>query len=167
MTTKAYTSSYLEILQNTFYKECGLNLIDLKLALEANKYSACSFSLNSTRILYRESNITPKKLGQFVAIWKRDESGVTQPYDIQDAFDFMIILAKEEKHIGQFVFPKAVLASKGIISQNNKSGKRGIRVYPPWCKPTSKQAEKTQAWQLEYFIELEQKIEFKKLLGEL
>lgn len=30
-----------------------------------------------------------------------------------------------------------------------------IRVYPSWDKPTSNQAIKTQKWQLEYFIELD------------
>ncbi|MFQ6421766.1 MULTISPECIES: MepB family protein [unclassified Bacillus (in: firmicutes)] len=33
-------------------------------------------------------------------------------------------------------------------------GKRAIRVYPPWDKTTSRQAQKTQAWQLEYFLEI-------------
>lgn len=43
-----------------------------------------------------------------------------------------------------------------------------IRVYPSWDKPVSKQAIKTQSWQLEYFIELSQDIpnhEFMRLFG--
>jgi hypothetical protein len=54
--------------------------------------------------------------------------------------------------LGQFIFPKTVLANKGIISKNGISGKRGIRVYPPWDVPNNKQAEKTQRWQLNYFL---------------
>jgi hypothetical protein len=30
----------------------------------------------------------------------------------------------------------------------------GIRVYPIWDKPTSKQALKTQLWQLSYFVNM-------------
>jgi hypothetical protein len=37
---------------------------------------------------------------------------------------------------------------------NCKGGKRAIRVYPPWDKAESRQAEKTQKWQLEYFVEI-------------
>ncbi|MNT01813.1 MepB protein [compost metagenome] len=30
--------------------------------------------------------------------------------------------------------------------------KEGIRVYPPWDTTNSKQAQKTQNWQLAYFL---------------
>ncbi|HQE35321.1 MAG TPA: MepB family protein, partial [Flavobacterium alvei] len=49
---------------------------------------------------------------------------------------------------------KKVLVEKGIITQNGKSGKRGIRVYPPWDIPQNKQAEKTQNWQINYFLNI-------------
>ena len=35
-----------------------------------------------------------------------------------------------------------------------KEGKRGFRVYPNWVKPENKQAEKTQNWQQDYFVEV-------------
>ncbi|WP_416346213.1 MepB family protein [Chryseobacterium salipaludis] len=28
-------------------------------------------------------------------------------------------------------------------------------MYPPWDQPASKQAEKTQRWQISYFVEIE------------
>jgi TonB-dependent SusC/RagA subfamily outer membrane receptor len=57
-----------------------------------------------------------------------------------------------DNNFGQFIFPKSVLADKGIITRKGKEGKRGIRVYPPWDKTTNKQAEKTQTWQTKYFL---------------
>ena len=45
-----------------------------------------------------------------------------------------------------------MLADNGIITQNGKEGKRGIRVYPPWDIVTNKQAMKTQNWQTKYFL---------------
>ena len=39
---------------------------------------------------------------------------------------------------------------------NGKGGKRAIRVYPPWVKPVSKEAVRTQQWQLRYFLSIEQ-----------
>ncbi|MGL4629999.1 MAG: MepB family protein [Leadbetterella sp.] len=102
----------------------------------------------------RVSKITPTKTGQFVTIWKRNEEGITEPFDGKDDIDFVIIVSKRDDTIGQFIFLKSVLLEKGIFSLNGKGGKRGIRVYPPWDKVESKQAEKTQAWQKKYFVEI-------------
>ena len=115
-------------------------------------YGACSFDLGGHKIEYRVSKITPTKTGQFVTIWKRNQEGITAPFDISDDIDFIVITAKGEDKIGQFVFSKTILAEKGIISQNGKDGKRGIRVYPPWDTATNKQAEKTQSWQTKHFL---------------
>ena len=82
-----------------------------------------------------------------MTIWKRNNHGITIPFDISDDLDFIIIGAKRENDLGQFIFPKSILAEKGIISTDNKEGKRGIRIYPPWDDVTNKQAEKTQIWQ--------------------
>ena len=60
---------------------------------------------------------------------------------------------KFEDKLGQFIFPKELLAKNKIITHNGSDGKRGIRVYPPWDITSSKQAEKTQTWQLNYFIQ--------------
>lgn len=119
---------------------------------ESQEYEACSFKLNGKKVEFRSSKITPTKTGQFVTIWKRNKEGITEPFDISDDFDFMIICSKTEEKIGQFIFPKSVLREKGVISQNSKGGKRGIRVYPPWDEAENKQAEKTQSWQLRYFV---------------
>ena len=49
---------------------------------------------------------------------------------------------------------------KSILSKPGKEGKRGFRVYPDWDKVENKQAEKTQKWQLEFFLELSSKTTF-------
>jgi len=137
------------------YDNCGFEFTSLLFNTESLAYQACSFELNKKKIQYRLSKITPKKTGQFVAIWKRNKDGITQPFDISDDVDFMIIAAKRENDFGQFIFPKSILAEKGIISGNNKEGKRGIRIYPPWDHVTNKEAEKTQIWQTKYFIKID------------
>lgn len=71
---------------------------------------------------------------------------------MSDELDFIIIAVKRENDFGQFIFPKRILAEKGIITRDNKEGKRGIRIYPPWDNVTNKQAEKTQIWQTKYFF---------------
>jgi hypothetical protein len=142
----------LRIAKELVYDNCGFDLTDPKLNFEGVEYGACSFGLNGKRIQHRVSKITPTKTGQFVTVWKRNKDGITEPFDISDDIDFLIITSRSGDNFGQFIFPKPVLADKGIITQAGKNGKRGIRVYPPWDIATNKQAEKTQSWQTKYFI---------------
>ena len=136
------------------YDKCNFEFSNLEIDSESLEYQACSFKINAFQIIHRFSKITPTKIGQFVTIWKRNDKGITAPFDVSDYFDFIVITSKFDKNMGQFVFPKSVLLEKGIISNNNTSGKRGIRVYPPWDIPTSKQAEKTQNWQIKHFFSI-------------
>lgn len=124
----------------------------LKIEQEGKEYQACNFQLNNYSIICRTAKVTPKKAGQFVTFWKRDAEGITTPFDENDTFDFYVINVKDTYGMGQFVIPKAVLMEKGIISTSKKEGKRGFRVYPSWIKVSSKQAIKTQKWQLNYFM---------------
>lgn len=137
------------------YDVCNFEFSNLVMDSESQEYQACVCKLNTFEVVHRFSKITPTKTGQFVTIWKRNDKGITAPFDVVDTFDFIVITSKCEEKLGQFVFPKSVLLEKGIISNNNASGKRGIRVYPPWDIPSSKQAIKTQNWQIPYFYLIE------------
>lgn len=142
----------LKVAKELVYDKCGFDLTSPKVNTESVEYSACSFELNEKKIQHRVSKITPTKTGQFVTIWKRNKDGITEPFDISDHIDFIIITARCGENLGQFIFPKSVLADKGIITKTGKVGKRGIRVYPPWSLAANKQAEKTQRWQAAYFL---------------
>jgi len=152
MTTENLLCSELKVVKELIYDKCSFGLTNLKLNSESVEYCACSFELNRKTIEHRVSKITPTKTGQFVTIWKRNKNGVTEPFDILDDIDFVVITSKSDNNIGQFIFPKQVLADKGIISKDGKGGKRGIRVYPSWDITTNRQAEKTQSWQTKYFL---------------
>ena len=123
--------------------------------LESAEYGACTFTLNDLHILFRTAKITPTKTGQFVTVWKRINKGPIQPFESSDPIDFFIISVRKDDDFGLFIFPKSVLVDKKIVS-DKKEGKRAIRVYPPWDITTSKQAQKTQKWQLDYFLEIPQ-----------
>lgn len=154
MTTVNSFHDDLKIAKEMVYDQCCFEITNPKLNTESIEYGACSFELDSKKIQHRVSKITPTKNGQFVTLWKRNNNAITEPFDCSDEIDFIIITARSSDNLGQFIFPKSVLADKGIITQNGKSGKRGIRVYPPWDNPKSKQAEKTQSWQINYFLTL-------------
>lgn len=134
------------------YDKCNFHFSNHVINTEGSAYHACSFELNGKKVQYRCANITPKKEGQFVAIWKRNKAGITEPFDMTDNIDYLIITVRNNEQLGQFIFSKIILADKGIITQSGKEGKRGIRVYPPWDITQNKQAEKTQRWQSMYFL---------------
>ena len=119
---------------------------------ESKDYNAAQFTVNNQRILFRSAKITPKKIGQFVTLWKRINNGPIQPFDAADPFDFIVIEINSDMKKGHFIFSKAILCEKAIFSKNNKGGKRAMRVYAPWDKTDNPQAKKTQAWQIKYFI---------------
>lgn len=153
LTVKAIHDDFY-VAKSLLYDKCGFALTVPTAENESSEYGACHFKLNGNEIQFRVSKITPAKTGQFVTIWKRDEHGITQPFNETDKFAFIIICSRNNEKFGQFIFPKAVLVEKGIITAMGKEGKRGIRVYPPWDKPTNKQAEKTQSWQTSYFLQI-------------
>jgi len=145
------------------YDKLSLNIFNVNNELEGTEYDACQFELNGMKMISRSSKITPKKVGQFVTFWKRNQNGETEPYSANDLFDFYIINAKFGDRFGQFVFPKSELMNKGFITTDKKDGKRGFRVYPVWDKTLNKQAEKTQEWQLNYFYEIDKMTDLKKV----
>ena len=150
-------------IKNKIYDKCSFIISDLKVNPESKEYGGCQFSLNGKIIIYRSSKITPKKAGQFVTFWKRNDKGITEPFFETDAVDYYVINSEIENCLGQFVFPKSILIEKNIISTSKKEGKRGFRVYAPWDKTESKQAIATQKWQSNYFFLIEVSTNLKKV----
>lgn len=136
------------------YQSLGLEISEQRTETESKEYNACRFQVDGHQIIYRNAKITPKKLGQFVTFWKRNVKGITEPFHENDSFDFYIVNIQKEDKMGQFIFPKRILIEKGIVSTKVTVGKRGFRVYPVWDPANSKQALKTQKWQLEFFYEI-------------
>lgn len=143
----------LLLIQTHVFDVCDYKYTQPLIETESAEYNACQFELNNLFVRFRVSKITPTKVGQFVTLWKRNGNGPIQPFDSTDSLDLVIISSRNENHFGQFIFPKAVLCEQGIISHNGKEGKRAIRVYPPWDNAINKQAQRTQKWQLNYFID--------------
>ncbi len=120
---------------------------------EASDYFGYNFEINDLLFKYRKAKITPKKIGQFVTLWKRNTLKQTEPFDESDPFDFYLIVTEEMEKYGFFLFPKNILVKRQILSTTEKEGKRGFRVYPAWTKAENKQAIKTQMWQTSYFFD--------------
>jgi hypothetical protein len=141
-------------INDKLFEPNGIQVSNLELDPKSAEYAACSFCLNEYAILFRSAKITPTKNGQFVTLLKRNSEGITAPFYIIDDIDFAIICTRTPTHFGAFIFPKFILHQKGILADDEKDGKRGFRVYPPWDIVENKQAKQTQEWQLKYFLEM-------------
>ena len=154
MTKKYEIPSDLLIAKKIIYDPCHFTCSELIMETESAEYGAYTFELNGLVIRFRIAKTTPTKTGQFVTLWKRIGNGPIQPYDLSDSVDFFVISTRKDSHFGQFVFPKSALCQHNIVSIKGQGGKRAIRVYPPWDNALNKQAQKTQAWQMNYFLEI-------------
>lgn len=129
-----------------------INIIDVGVN---KKYHASQFYVSNLLFEFRVANITPKKQGGFVALWKKilGASGVKVniPYALSD-FNFCIIYIGDVINSGLFIFTNSVLQDQKILSSNNRGGKLGFRIYPKWVNLKSEAAQNTQSWQQKYFI---------------
>lgn len=155
----------LSHIKTEVYDKCDFKISNFNLEPESKEYDACQFELNGLNIISRSSKITPKKVGQFVTFWKRNEDGPIAPFNENDPMDLFIVNVRTDTQFGQFVFPKSVLIRKGIISTENKEGKRAFRVYPSWELTKNKRAKRTQSWQLDFFYEIGEEVDLKKVEG--
>jgi hypothetical protein len=126
---------------------------------ESAEYGACRLGLAGLSVAFRVAKTTPTKIGQFVTIWKRPTpQAEIAPLDGADGVDVVVVSVAEAGHSGhhgQFVFDRAVLLAKGVMSRDGVGGKRALRVYPPWTSPVAKDAIRTQQWQLACFVSLD------------
>ena len=150
----------LDTINKIVFKILGFSISNFEKETESQSYHASKFSLNNKSIIYRLAKNTPKKAGQFVTIWKRNDAGITEPFEDNDNFDYFLIAAKKENNFGFFIFPKTILLENKILSTKDIEGKRGIRVYPSWDQPANEQALKTQCWQSKYFIQIKNELTF-------
>jgi hypothetical protein len=145
----------IQAIQNSVFSKLDCSITNLSKDLECEEYFGYNFQLNTFSIKFRKAKITPKKVGQFVTLWKRNpETLETEPFTQQDHFNFYIVSTESGINNGFFIFSKEVLIQNKILTTLLKEGKRGFRVYPDWDIPQNKQAEKTKKWQEKSFINL-------------
>ncbi|PJZ84040.1 MepB family protein [Leptospira harrisiae] len=143
---------FLNNIQRCLFDPLKLIIQDVSLEKESGEYNACHFRCKKILFSFRKAKVTPKKIGQFVTLWKRSVKGPIEPYRFNDKMDIYIIETSYKNRIGHFLFTKDILNEHGILL-GKFEGKRGFRVYPSWDKPNNKQGTATQKWQLPFFIE--------------
>ena len=149
------SSHALDSAIRTVYEPAGMQIADgPRSEAESGDYGAACFCLNGRQVAFRVAKTTPKKVGHFVTLWKRPNPGDDiAPLDGDDGVDFVIVHVEDETNTGQFIFSRATLLTKGIMSQNGVGGKRATRIYAPWVQPSVRSALAAQKWQLNSFLE--------------
>ena len=151
-------SSY-ELLEILAVKHLFRNLEDIEYETQNTYYEGFKCSIDNKIFRSRRANITPKKLGYFVAFWEKDSNKVNSAYKSSENINKLIITIIDFEKRGQFVFPKNVLTEKGILKSAQCKGKMSMRVYPTWSVNLNATARKAQKWQTEYFIDFTNDIE--------
>ncbi len=118
---------------------------------EGAEYGAFALTVDGVPIRFRIAKTTPTKVGQFVTVWQRSSEGPIRPFDVSDGVRTFVISVADFGNHGYFVFPLEALVHRDIVSCNGVGGKRGFRVYPPWVATTNRQAQRSQAWQGEFY----------------
>lgn len=78
------------------FEPAGYVVENVEPEMESTEYGALKFTVNGQRVLYRQAKTTPKKIGQFVTIWKREHpNSEIAPIDLKDGVDWVIIAANE------------------------------------------------------------------------
>ena len=126
----------------------------LKLEEQNSDYEGAIFQLSHHIYRMRLAKLTPKKKGYFVAVWEKDSTGVNQAYRYENSPETLIISIIAGEKCGQFIFPKSALLTYGILKNATQKGKMAFRVYPSWVVNLNATAKKTQAWQINYFVDL-------------
>ncbi|QRN48648.1 MepB family protein [Macrococcoides bohemicum] len=144
------------IISPTAYKIGGISFVVNLLFQEDwnEEYEGINLSCKVFSFKIRLAKKTPKKLGYFVAIWKKDSLNKNIPFNEDDIGDYLVINILDDYNEGQFVFPVSILIEKGIVKADNSKDKMAFRVYPPWVKDLNKTAMVSQKWQTEHFYNM-------------
>ena len=139
-----------QVLQSFYH-----SITDIKLEDHNADYEGFTFVDQSTGITVRSrlAKKTATKPGYFVSFWEKDKDNKNQAYPYEASPNMIAINIIDGQNEGIFLFPKEVLLQKKILRSDGQNGKMGIRVYPPFCPYLNKTAQKTQAWQQNYYKE--------------
>lgn len=117
-------------------------------------YESGVVRLGDARWRIRTARITPTKPGAFVAVWRRNAAGTTEPFDAEDPTAGLLVYVVDGPHFGVFRFTTAHLVELGVIRSAAHAGKRGFRVYPGWSVGLNRAAERARAAQAAAFLDL-------------
>ncbi|WP_347320365.1 MepB family protein [Rossellomorea sp. RS05] len=92
------------------------------------EYEGFVLTLDDRTYRSRLARKTPRKNGYFTVFWRKGDDDRNRPYTLEECTDRLIITVLDQGKKGQFVFPKEVMALKGIVTTGSSKGKMAMRV---------------------------------------
>lgn len=152
-----YASTMAAVTFDALYRYAqtrNLSQLDVTAEEQGSDYQAGHVEIDGQCWRTRTARVTPRKPGAFVAVWRRNAHGKTEPFSIPDTCAGLLVFVEEDGRLGVFTFPDEALGKLGIYSSRQSAGKRGFRLYPAWSVGLNAQAARTQAKQAAFFEEL-------------
>lgn len=81
----------LEFMNQTIYEPNQLIAESIQAENQNAEYGAGTFRLASKTVRFRVAKRTPKKIGQFVAFWEKDNNNKNRPFLSEEAPDLLVI----------------------------------------------------------------------------
>ncbi len=117
-----------KLFQERFLTPLGRTVANIEREHESAEYGAIRFEMDGKTCLYRQAKHTPKKIGQFVTLWKRPTpSSEIAPFDRTDGIDQVFIFVYEHTRLGVFIFGPQLLVQKDIFSEKTEGGGGNVR----------------------------------------
>lgn len=114
----------LNYVNKMIYEPSGLTVKSVQEEKQNSKYGAGIFRLSSRTVRFRVANITPTKVGQFVAFWEKDENNKNQPFTYEEAPDLLVITAfKNDSGLDNLFFQKKFFSNRKFLSPVHQRGK--------------------------------------------
>ncbi len=124
--------------------------VDVSAEAQSSEYESGVARMGADVWHIRTARNTPTKPGAFVAFWRRDETGSPAPFTAAEVGAGLLVFVADGSRRGAFRFTDVHLAGLGVTSATTP-GKRGFRVYPPWCEELNAQAARSQRAQAPAF----------------
>ena len=132
----------------------NLGELDVTAEQQGSDYESGQVKIDGELWRIRTARVTPRKPGAFVAVWRRNAHGETEPFSVKDGVAGLVVFVQDGSRFGVFTFSATSLAELGIYRSEHSAGKRGFRLYPAWSTDLNTQAMRTQAAQAPFFKEL-------------
>ena len=96
------------VLTTTEFRNRGFVVSEPLAEVESREYCAHTFEVNGQKAVFRSARTTPKKVGQFVTLWRRTapDDGPIRPFDASDGLTSLLSVSAAAPRSGGSFSPR-------------------------------------------------------------
>ena len=133
---KAIHSDLLEAYERV-YLPCEYASTLLLKEPESKEYGADTFEVNHLKVRFRVAQVTPKKVGQFVTLWRRMGTGPIQPFHEADLVDRFVVSVRKGESLRHLFFRSLFWSYKASFRQIRERVNELYVFIPPGIEQTT------------------------------